>query len=55
MRKYSTERARANELGGTMHTSPSNSTNDLGSNGFGSTIESGTLVKIRNSRATRMS
>src|ERR687886_2240523 len=55
MRKYSTERARANEFGGTMQTSPSNSTNDFGSKFFGSTTELRTLVKIRNSRATRMS
>src|SRR5690242_1984667 len=55
MRKYSTERASANELGGTMQTSPSYSTNDFGSNDLGSTIELITLVKIRNSRATRMS
>src|SRR5215510_4836461 len=55
MRKYSTDRASANELGGTMQTSPSYSTNDLGSNAFGSTIEFSTFVKIRNSRATRMS
>src|SRR5512138_2764083 len=55
IRKYSTDRARANELGGTMHTSPSYSTNDLGSNALGSTIELSTLVKILNSRATRMS
>ena len=38
-----------------MQTSPSNSTNDFGSKFFGSTIEFSTLVKIRNSRATRMS
>src|SRR3954471_20447572 len=55
MRKYSTERASAKELGGTMQTSPSNSTNDLGSKLFGSTMELRTLVKIRNSGATRMS
>src|SRR3954454_1016631 len=55
MRKYSTERASAKELGGTMQTSPSNSTNDLGANAFGSTMELRTVVKIRNSRATRMS
>src|SRR6185503_1087592 len=55
MRKYSTERASAKELGGTMHTSPSNSTNDFGSNRLGSTTELSTLVKILNSRATRMS
>jgi hypothetical protein len=35
MRKYSTDRARANEFGGTIHTSPSNSTNDFGSNVLG--------------------
>src|SRR5688500_4965776 len=55
IRKYSTERASAKEFGGTMHTSPSNSTKDLGSKCFGSTIELSTFVKIRNSRATRMS
>ena len=55
IRKYSTERASANEFGGTMQTSPSNSTNDFGSNVLGSTIEFSTLVKIRNSCATRMS
>src|SRR4029079_9662785 len=55
IRKYSTERARANELGGTMQVSPSYSTNDFGSNALGSTIELITLVKIRNSRATRLS
>src|SRR5215475_15951739 len=55
MRKYSTDRASANELGGTMQTSPSYSTNDFGSKAFGSTIEFSTFVKIRNSRATRMS
>src|SRR5437773_9334188 len=55
MRKYSTDRASAKELGGTMQMSPSNSTNDLGSNAFGSTTELNTFVKIRNSLATRMS
>src|SRR5262252_7509366 len=55
MRKYSTDRASANELGGTMHTSPSYSTKEFVSNCLGSTIEFKTLVKIRNSRATRMS
>src|SRR3989475_5819582 len=54
MRKYSTERARANELGGTMQTSPLNSTNDFGSNRFGSTTADRALVKILNSGATRM-
>src|SRR3989454_2916551 len=46
MRKYSTERARAKELGGTMHTSPVNSTNDFGSKCFGSTTADSALVKI---------
>jgi hypothetical protein len=55
MRKYSTDRASAKLLGGTMQTSPSNSTKQLLSKFFGSTIEFRTLVKIRNSRATRMS
>src|SRR5215216_3139018 len=53
--KYSTDRASANEFGGTMQTSPSNSTNDFGSKFLGSTIELRTFVKIRYSRATRMS
>src|SRR5438093_9079884 len=55
MRKYSTERARTNELGGTTQTSPVNSTNDLGSNCLGSTTAERALVKILNSGATRMS
>src|SRR5213076_2357350 len=55
IRKYSTELASANELGGTMQTSPANSTNDLGSNRFGSTTAESALVKILNSGATRMS
>src|SRR2546428_9119790 len=55
MRKYSTERASANELGGTMQTSPANSTNDRGSKCLGSTTAESALVKIRNSGATRMS
>src|SRR5260370_1202793 len=54
MRKYSTERARANEFGGTTHTSPVNSTNDFGSNAFGSTMADSAFVKIRNSGATRI-
>src|SRR5256712_7907002 len=53
-RKYSTERASAKELGGTMQTSPVNSTSDFGSNRFGSTTAESTLVKILNSVATRM-
>src|SRR5690348_4729275 len=55
MRKYSTERASANELGGTTHTSPVNSTNDLGSKCLGSTTAESAFVKILNSGATRMS
>src|SRR3984957_5271232 len=55
MRKYSTERPSAKELGGTMQTSPLNSTNDFESKFFGSTKEGFTLVKMRNSSATRMS
>ena len=55
MRKYSTELASANELGGTIHTSPANSTKDFGSNCFGSTTADNALVKILNSGATRMS
>src|SRR2546430_13174920 len=55
IRKYSTDRASAKELGGTTHTSPSCSTNDRSSKCFGSTTGEYTLVKILNSRATRMS
>src|SRR5256885_10582266 len=55
IRKYSTERAKAKELAGTIQMSVSTSTNDLGSKFLGSTIEFITFVKIRNSRATRMS
>src|SRR5512135_2515860 len=55
IRKYSIDRARAKEFGGTMQTSPSNSTNDLGSTCFGSTIAESALWKILNSGATRMS
>src|SRR6266550_6674614 len=55
MRKYSTERARAKELGGTTHTGPWNSTNERGSNALGSTMADRALVKILNSGATRMS
>src|SRR5580692_7286843 len=55
IRKYSTERASANEFGGTIQTSPLYSTSDRGSKCLGSTIVLFTLVKIRNSSATRMS
>src|SRR6188474_1071481 len=55
IRKYSTDVASAKEFGGTMQTSPLNSTNDLGSKCFGSTTAERALVKILNSGATRMS
>src|ERR1700756_3357569 len=55
MRKYSIERASANEFGGTMQTSPLNSTRERESKCFGSTMVELTLVKIRNSSATRIS
>src|SRR5487761_1256216 len=47
--KYSTERASANEFGGTMQTSPLNSTSERASNCLGSTMVVLTLVKILNS------
>ena len=55
MRKYSTVRASANELGGMMQTSPLKSTNDFSSKFFGSTIVELMLVKILNSFEQRMS
>src|SRR5271168_4969113 len=55
MRKYSIERANANELGGTRQTSPLNSTSERGSKCFGSTMVEFTFVKMRNSSATRIS
>src|SRR5215471_17735979 len=55
MRKYSTVRASANELGGTMQTGPLKSTIEAASTFFGSTTVEFTLVKILNSSATRMS
>src|SRR5208283_4091823 len=55
IRKYSTDRASANEFGGTMQTGPLNSTKDLSSKRLGSTIVEFTFVKMRNSSATRMS
>src|SRR6186713_2091280 len=55
MRKYSTVRASANELGGMMQTSPLKSTNDFSSNALGSTIVELMLVKILNSFEQRMS
>jgi hypothetical protein len=54
MRKYSTVRARANELGGMLHTSPLNSTNGRASKFFGSTMVELMLVKILNSSEQRM-
>src|SRR6266404_6440339 len=53
--KYSTERARANELGGTMMLSAWMVTKDFSSNFFGSTTAEFTLVKILSSSATRWS
>ncbi len=46
MRKYSTERPSANELGGTTHTSPANSTNDFWSKRLGSTMADSAFVKM---------
>src|SRR5215470_6252669 len=53
--KYSTDRANANEFGGTTQTSVSMLTNDRSSNFLGSTTVLFTLVKILNSSATRRS
>src|SRR5947209_20354190 len=53
--KYSTERASANELGGTMQMSVCTVTKDFSSNFLGSTIVEFTFVKILNSSATRRS
>src|ERR1700756_5285738 len=53
--KYSTDRARANELGGTIATSAFTVTNERSSKCFGSTIVLFTLVKILNSSDTRRS
>ena len=55
MRKYSTVRASAKELGGMMQTSPLKSTNDFSSKFFGSTMVELMLVKILNSREQRIS
>ena len=55
MRKYSTVRASANELGGMTQTSPRKSTKFLASNALGSTIVELMLVKILNSFEQRMS
>src|SRR5205085_11887834 len=53
--KYSTDRASANEFGGTMQQSDWMVTNDRSSKCFGSTVAAFTLVKILNSSATRRS
>src|SRR6266496_6183507 len=53
--KYSTDRASANEFGGTMQMSVCTVTNDRSSKCLGSTIDEFTLVKILNSSATRRS
>src|ERR1700751_2000538 len=50
--KYSTERASANEFGGTMATSERTVTKDFSSKCLGSTIDEVTLGKILNSSAT---
>src|SRR5579863_4108566 len=55
MRKYSTERARAKELGGMMTESAWTDTNDRSSNALGSKMALLTLVKILNSLETRRS
>src|SRR5262249_59165777 len=55
IRKYSIVRASANEFGGTMQTSALISTNDRGSNPFGSITVLLMFVKTLNSSATRMS
>src|SRR3990172_12202870 len=54
MRKYSTVRASAKELGGMMQDGPRKSTNDCGSNALGSTTVVYRFVKILNSSATRI-
>src|SRR5260370_41511574 len=55
IRKYSTDVASAKEFGGTMQTSPVNSTKALGSKCLGSTTAGNAVVKILNSGAARMS
>src|ERR1700693_594439 len=52
--KYSTDRASANEFGGTMATSAFTVTNERSSKCFGSTIVLLTLVKILNSSAAQV-
>src|SRR5579864_5858701 len=53
--KYSTDRASANEFGGTMQISVCTVTNDFSSKRLGSTSALFTFVKILNSSATRRS
>src|ERR1041385_1818737 len=53
--KYSTERARAKELGGIRTDAACTLTNDRSSKCLGSTMAEFTLVKILNSSATRRS
>src|SRR3981189_390888 len=53
--KYSTDLATANEFGRSRQASLLMSASDRGAKCFGSTIVEFTLVKIRNSSATRMS
>src|SRR5213082_768059 len=55
MRKYSTVRARAKELGGMMQTSPLTSTKDLSSKFLGSTMVELRLVNSLNSFEQRTS
>src|SRR5580658_6091776 len=55
MRKYSTDRASANEFGGTITDSACTLTNDRSSKALGSIIALFTLVKILNSSETRKS
>ena len=55
MRKYSTVRARAKELGGMMQCSPLTSTKDLGSKFFGSTMVLLMSVNSLKSSEQRMS
>src|ERR1700744_4810260 len=53
--KYSIDRARANEFGGTITQSATTVTNDRSSNALGSMMALLTLVKILNSSDTRRS
>src|ERR1700761_5062010 len=53
--KYSIDRARANEFGGTITLGAVTVTNDRSSNAFGSIIAEFTFVKILNSSETRRS